>query len=195
MSKPVVEIKVRAVAATSGGCAVFLGNEDKVFVMFVDQSVGTAITMFMQDTPKERPLTHDLVANILRALGAKIERVIVNDLQGGTYYARLVLSAENELQQKKVIEIDARPSDCIAMATQQSAPIFVSLDVWAEVEDMTEVLRKLQQEGPDMEQSDEEAAFFWRGDFCDVQRRDYGGGSDAEAAEQAEHHEDINALR
>ena len=116
MSKTVVEVKVRAVAATSGGCAVFLGNEDKVFVMFVDQSVGTAITMFMQGTQKDRPLTHDLLASILRALGAKIERVIVNDLNGGTYFARLVLSAENESQQKKIIEIDARPSDCIAMA-------------------------------------------------------------------------------
>jgi len=156
MSKPVVEVQVRAVAATSGGFAVFLGNEDKVFVMFVDQSVGTAITMFMQDTQKERPLTHDLVANILRALGAKIERVIVNDFKRGTYFARLVLSAENESQQKKIIEIDARPSDCIAMATQQLAPIFVSLDVWDEVEDMTEVLRKMQQESPDTEQSDEE---------------------------------------
>jgi bifunctional DNase/RNase len=153
MSKPVVEVKVRAVAATSGGCAVFLGNEDKVFVMFVDQSVGTAITMFMQDTPKERPLTHDLVANILRALGAKIERVIVNDLQRGTYYARLVLSAENELQQKKVIEIDARPSDCIAMATAQHAPIHVSLDVWDEVEDMTEALRMIREEGSQGEES------------------------------------------
>src|SRR5467141_2259435 len=70
MSKPVVEVQVRAVAATTGGCAVFLGNEDKVFVMFVDQSVGTAITMFMQGMKKERPLTHDLLANILRALGA-----------------------------------------------------------------------------------------------------------------------------
>ena len=116
MSKPVVEVQVRAMAATSGGCAVFLGNEDKVFVMLVDQSVGTAITMFMQGTKKERPLTHDLLANILRALGAKIERVIVNDLKRGTYFARLVLSAENESQQKKIIEIDARPSDCIAMA-------------------------------------------------------------------------------
>jgi hypothetical protein len=46
MSKPVVEVKVLALGATNGGCAVFLGNEDKVFVMFVDQSVGTAITMF-----------------------------------------------------------------------------------------------------------------------------------------------------
>src|ERR1700675_1461687 len=156
MSKPVVEVKVRAVAATSGGCAVFLGNEDKVFVMFVDQSVGAAITMFMQGTKKERPLTHDLLANILRALGAKIERVIVNDLKRGTYFARLVLSAENELKQKKIIEIDARPSDCIAMATQQTAPIYVSLDVWNEVEDMSEVLRKMEEESSQSEETDEE---------------------------------------
>ena len=145
MSKPVVEVQVCAVATVSGGCAVFLGNEDKIFVMFVDQSVGAAITMFMQSTQKERPLTHDLLANVLRALGAKIDRVVVNDLKDGTYFARLVLSAENETQQKKIIEIDARPSDCIAMAIQQLAPIFVSLDVWDEVEDMTEVLRKIQQ--------------------------------------------------
>ena len=156
MSKPVVEVQVRAAAEVSGGYAVFLGNEDKVFVMFVDQSVGAAITMFMQGTQKERPLTHDLLANVLRALGAKIDRVVVNDLKDGTYFARLVLSAENESQEKKIIEIDARPSDCIAMATQQLAPIFVSLDVWDEVEDMTEVLRKMQQEGPYTEQSDEE---------------------------------------
>jgi uncharacterized protein len=97
MSKPVVEVQVRAVAAMSGGCAVFLGNEDKVFVLFVDQSVGAAITMFMQGTHKERPLTHGLLANVLRALGAKIDRVVVNDLKDGTYFARLVLSAEKRL--------------------------------------------------------------------------------------------------
>ena len=160
MSKPVVEVQVRAVVATSGGYAVFLGNEDKVFVMFVDQGVGTAIAMFMEGTQKERPLTHDLLANILRALGAKIERVIINDLKQSTYFARLVLSAENESQQKKIIEIDARPSDCIAMATQQRAPIYVSLDVWEEVEDMTEVLRKMQEEGSQTEESDQERGFL-----------------------------------
>ena len=104
----------------------------------------------------ERSLTHDLLAIILRALGAKVERVIVNDLKRGTYFARLVLSAENESQQKKIIEIDARPSDCIAMATQQRAPIYVSLDVWEEVEDMTEVLRKMQAESSQTEESDQE---------------------------------------
>jgi uncharacterized protein len=160
MSKPVVEVQVRAVAATSDGYAVFLGKKDKVFVMFIDHSVGEAITMFMQGTQRERPLTHDLLANVLRALGAKIDRVVVNDLKDGIYFARLVLSAENELLQKKIIEIDARPSDCIAIATQQSAPIFVNLDLWDEVEDMTEVLRKIQQQGSgsgsDTDRTDEE---------------------------------------
>jgi bifunctional DNase/RNase len=156
MSKPVVEVHVRAVAATGDGYAVFLGNEGKVFVMFIDQSVGAAITMFMQGTQKDRPLTHDLLANVLRALGAKIDKIVVNDLKDGTYFARLVLSAENELQQKKVIEIDARPSDCIAIATRQSAPIFVSLDVWDQVEDMTQVLQKIQEEGTDRGRTNEE---------------------------------------
>jgi len=61
MSKPVVEVQVHAVAATGSGSAVFLGNEDKVFVMFVDEGVGTAIAMFTQGTQKDRPLTHDLL--------------------------------------------------------------------------------------------------------------------------------------
>ena len=156
MSKPVVEVQVRAVIPTSGGCAVFLGNEEKVFVIYVDQSVGAAITMFMRGTQKERPLTHDLLANVLRALGAQVDRVIVNDLKRGTYFARLILSAENELHERKIVEIDARPSDCIAMATQQSSPIYVSREVWEEVEDMAEVLRKMEEESSESGEVDEE---------------------------------------
>ena len=156
MSKPVVEVQVRAVIPTSGGCAVFLGNEGKVFVIYVDQSVGAAITMFMRGTQKERPLTHDLLAHILRALGARVDRVIVNDLKRGTYFARLILSAENELHQRKIVEIDARPSDCIALATQQSSPIYVSREVWEEVEDMAEVLRKMEEESSESGEVDEE---------------------------------------
>jgi len=156
MNKPVVEVQVRAVIPTSAGSAIFLGNEEKVFVVYVDQSVGAAITMFMRGIQKERPLTHDLLGHVLRALGARVERVTVNDLKRGTYFARLILSAENELQQRKIIEIDARPSDCIAMATQQTAPIYVSHEVWEEVEDMTEVLRKMETEDIQPEENDDE---------------------------------------
>ena len=121
MNKTVIEVQVRAVLPTSGGCAVFLGNTDKVFIIYVDQSVGSAITMFMRSTMKERPLTHDLMGHLMTALGAKVERVIINDLKNATYYARMIIRAENELQQKKIVELDGRPSDCIALAVQQKA--------------------------------------------------------------------------
>jgi uncharacterized protein len=68
MSKPVVEVQVRAVVPTTGGCAVFVGNDEKVFVIYVDQTVGQAITMFMRGAQKERPITHDHKANILMAM-------------------------------------------------------------------------------------------------------------------------------
>lgn len=156
MNAPVVPVQVRTVLQTNAGRAVFLGNDEKVFVIYVDESVGAAITMFLQGTPKERPLTHDLMGHLMTALGAKIERVIVNDLKRATYYARLIISAENELQQRKIVELDARPSDCIAMATQQKAPIYVSREVWEEVDDMSEILKKMEEGGAPGEEEDEE---------------------------------------
>jgi bifunctional DNase/RNase len=156
MQKEVVEVGVKAVVPTGGGSAIFIGNELKVFVIYVDPSVGAAITMFMRHTPKERPLTHDLIGHILTAVGARIERVIINDLQGGTYFARLILTVENEIQQRKIIEIDARPSDCIALAVQQGSQIYVSRTVWDEVEDMSEVLRKMEETG--LAEDDDESA-------------------------------------
>lgn len=145
MNKKVIEAHVQGIAPATGGCAVFLGNEEKTFVFYVDHGVGNAIGMMLANTPRERPLTHDLIALILSAVGARVERIIINDLKSGTYFCRLILSAENELQQKKIIELDARPSDCIAIALQQKAPIYVSSDVWDEVEDMSEVLRQIQE--------------------------------------------------
>src|SRR5437016_5820140 len=118
MNKTVIEVQVRAVLPTSGGCAVFIGNNDKVFIIYVDQTVGGAITMFMRQITKERPLTHDLIGHLMTALGAKVERVIINDLKNATYYARVIIRVENEWHQKKIIELDGRPSDCTARLTR-----------------------------------------------------------------------------
>lgn len=153
MQKNVVEVEVKNVLATSAGSAVFLGNEEKVFVIYVDHAVGSAINMFMHGTPKPRPQTHDLFADVLTALGAHVERVVINDFTDTVYYARLIIVAENELEEKKIVEIDARPSDSIALAVQAEAPILVAEHVWESVEDMSIVLRKMQEDseggGPD----------------------------------------------
>jgi bifunctional DNase/RNase len=148
MSKEVIPVKVRAVLPVNSGRAVFIGNPSKVFVIYVDESVGTAIAMFLSQTPKDRPQTHDLIGHILTALGAKVDRVIINDLVSETYFARIILSAENELLSRKIIELDARPSDSIAIAIQQGAPIYVTQDVWDEVEDRSDVLQSLENPTP-----------------------------------------------
>jgi len=154
MNKPVIRVAVKAIIPTNAGVAVFIGNEEKVFVIYVDPSVGNAINMFLSGASKERPLTHDLMALVLSSVGAKVDRVIINDLKSGTYFGRLIITAENELQQRKIIELDARPSDCIAMASQQKAPIYVSREVWEEVEDMGDVLTSMQQQ----QREDEDAS-------------------------------------
>ena len=155
MSKNVVPVEIRTVLPFNAGRAVFIGNEEKVFVIYVDEGVGAAITMFINHTPKERPLTHDLMGHLLAALGAKVERVIINDLKSETYFARLIITAENELFEKKIIELDGRPSDCIALAIQQGSPIYVSREVWEEVEDRSDVLRQLEENGGKQDESEE----------------------------------------
>lgn len=142
MKNGVVPIVVQGVIPTNRGCAVFVGNDDKVFTIYVEATVGHAILMFMHDKAKERPLTHDMIGYIFVGLGVRVQRVVINDLKEGTYYARLVLEQKNELGEK-VIEIDARPSDCLALAVHAKAPVYVTQKVFDEVEDMTEVLKKL----------------------------------------------------
>lgn len=147
MNREVIEAQVRAVLPLDGSFAVFLGNEEKTFVIYVDESVGTAISMFMRGVSKERPLTHDLLATVLLAFGAKVDRVIINEVHGSVFHARMIISAENELHARKVIELDTRPSDSIAMAMQQGAPLFVARQVWDSVDDMTETLAQIEKRG------------------------------------------------
>lgn len=144
MNNQVQQVQVRAVLPLEGSFALFLGNEEKTFVIYVDEQVGGAISMFMRGTAKERPLTHDLMANVLRAFGGRVERVVINDVNGSVFYARLILAAENELHNKKLIELDARPSDSVAMAVQQNAPIYVANSVWESVEDVTQALAQIE---------------------------------------------------
>ncbi len=134
-----------------------MGNDEKVFTIYIDQAIGAAISLYLNSVEKERPLTHDLLANVLTSLGAKVERVVINDFRNGIYFGRLIITAENELQQRKIIEIDARSSDCMAMAALQKSPIYVNGAVWEEVEDMTPLLERLQNDeggeaGPEKEE-------------------------------------------
>ncbi len=146
MKKEVVPVKVRGILPANSGCAIFLGNDEKVFVIQVEPNMGQVIGMFLRDTPKERPLTHDLVNDVFKGFGIAVERVVITDLKNSTYYARLILAQENELG-KKIVEVDARPSDCLALACAQKRPIYVAARLFDKVEDMSEILDRINEGG------------------------------------------------
>jgi uncharacterized protein len=147
MNSDVIEAQLRAVLPLEGSFAIFLGNGQKTFVIYVDESVGSAISMYMRGVSKERPLTHDLMGTVLMAFGGKVERIIINDVQGSVFFARIIIVAENQLHARKLIELDARPSDSIALSILQKSPIYVARRVWNEVEDVTSTLEEIEKRG------------------------------------------------
>ena len=146
MDNQVVSVSVKGVMPTSSGCAVFLGNEAKTFVIYVDQGIGEAIQRAVDDVQADRPMTHDLMLTMLDGLGAEVERIVINHVDGGTFFARVILSMENELGHK-IIELDARPSDSMVMALASTKPIYVAKTVIDSVDDMTEILAKILEQG------------------------------------------------
>lgn len=155
MKNDVVPIQIRGILPANSGCALFVGNDEKVFVINVEPQMGLIIGMFLRDTPKERPLTHDLIQNIFKGFNIAVDRVVITELKNSTYFARLVLQQTNEIA-RKVVEIDARPSDCLALATAQKRPIFVSTKLFEQVEDMTEVLDRINETGEGGENTESE---------------------------------------
>ena len=146
MANDVVPVKIRGILPANSGCALFIGNDEKVFVIQVEQSMGVVIGMALRGTPKDRPLTHDLMANIFQGFGVNLERVVITNLKNSTYFARLILRQQNELG-TKIVELDARPSDCLALAAALKRPVYVLRSLFLELEDMSEHLPDPEDEG------------------------------------------------
>ena len=145
-----VPVTIRGILPANSGCAIFVGNDEKVFVIQVEHNMGAVIGMFLRDTPKERPLTHDLINSIFKGFNITVERAIITELKNSTYFARLILQQQNELG-RKIVEIDARPSDCLAIATAQKKPLFVASALFSQVEDMSKWLEEINENGGETE--------------------------------------------
>ena len=77
MKNEVVPVQIRGILPANSGCALFVGNDEKVFVINVEPQMGAVIGMFLRDTPKERPLTHDLINRMFQGFGINVERVVI----------------------------------------------------------------------------------------------------------------------
>ncbi len=79
-----------------------------------------AITIQLQGIEVTRPMTHDLLSRVIVSLGGEVLRVVINDLENDTFFAKIILDVDGEL-----IEVDSRPSDAIALSVRAEVPIFV----------------------------------------------------------------------
>lgn len=86
---------------------------------------GNAIAMIIQGQKFHRPLTHDLMANIIKDVGAEVEKIVISDLKENAYYATITIK-----QNGKTYEIDSRPSDAMALAVRTKSPIFIDEKVF-----------------------------------------------------------------
>jgi bifunctional DNase/RNase len=101
-------------------------TDKKLLPIWIDVPEARAIALELEHVTTPRPLTHDLIRNIIQGLGATLQRVVITDLRNSTYFALLFLGLKGQ-----DFQIDARPSDAIAVALRLKAPIYASAQVLA----------------------------------------------------------------
>ena len=115
-------------------------KQERYLFIWIAHTEAYAIAIELQGTSSQRPLTHDLLKNMIEELGAKIESVVISDLIDDIFYARIILDVSG-----RHVEIDSRPSDAIALAVRSKTSIFVEESV-------------LERAGVDLESSEESLA-------------------------------------
>jgi len=125
-----VKAEIWTIARTDQGNAVLIrpiGSEIAVPI-FIGQLETQSILIGFGDVTIPRPLTHDLMLALIQRLGAEIQRIEINDLRDGTFYARLIISGSEATGQAEMV-LDARPSDALALAVRKKCPVYIAENV------------------------------------------------------------------
>ena len=143
-------------------------DSDLFLPIFVGHFEVEAIRIKLMDVEVQRPMTHDLLDDVIGNLGGSVKSIVVSELKNDTFYAKILVDYNNT-----IIEIDSRPSDAIALAVRTNAPIYAEDDVVdkagvnldAEVEEAKEVSNNSQQTPVDEDELKSLSAFT---DFIDT---------------------------
>ena len=139
-----VEIK-KVIGPTSAGAAILLGNEAKTFVVFIGFHEAAAVVRELKEEPSPRPLTHDLIQSVFLGFDLRIKQIVVSDIVDNAFCATLILeqrvSEENGewVGRRNEVRIDARPSDCLVLALKNKSEIYVTREVFDQVQDFSQL--------------------------------------------------------
>ncbi len=123
-----IPIKFDKLMQSSAYACVVLGTDDKKFAVYAAPATGKAMQNYLTKSEKPRPYTHDLIHQLFNGLEISLKQVVINDLQDTIYFARLFIEQKMD-NVIHIIEIDARPSDCITLALIYNAPIYCTRQV------------------------------------------------------------------
>ncbi|NGX39352.1 MAG: hypothetical protein KR126chlam1_00678 [Chlamydiae bacterium] len=107
---------------------IILGTDEKKFAIYTDPLVGKNLQILLTEEPHQRPYTHDLIDSIFNGLEISLKQVVINNVEDTVYFSRLFLE-QQQGDEKVILEIDARPSDCLTLALMHNAPLFCKKEV------------------------------------------------------------------
>lgn len=128
MLSELIQLSFDKIMQTHSYTVIILTGKSKRFAIYVEPGVGKTLQIHLTGVEKQRPMTHDLFSHILKGFEIRIKQVVINDLQDTVYLARLFL----ELYRgdfRHIVEIDARPSDCIILALMNNVPVYCTKEV------------------------------------------------------------------
>ena len=129
MSSELVALTFNKILQSRSYTTIILGTEKKRFAIYMEPRIGEYIQTFLSDESPPRPYTYDLFNSIFHELNIKILQVVVTDIEDTIYFTRLYL--EQMIGDKKqILEIDARPSDCMPLAIMNNIPIFCRKEIF-----------------------------------------------------------------
>lgn len=125
-----VELKRIIITETSDQQVIYLKEVagERAFPIVIGSTEAIAIDRRLKGLPTPRPQTHELLSAVIEKLDGKLERILINDLQDHTFFAKLVIR-----QNGRTVEVDSRPSDAIALGVAHNVPIYVAEHVMEEV--------------------------------------------------------------
>ncbi|MFP5246895.1 MAG: bifunctional nuclease family protein, partial [Thermoanaerobaculia bacterium] len=134
-----MSIKGLMLDPVSNSPIVVLKDDDEKFFLpiWVGIFEANAIALQLENITTPRPMTHDLLRNMIAQLDARVTRIVINDLRDATFFAQIRLLIKNGTGGDRMLEIDARPSDAIALALRTEAPIYVAQSVLEQAQTIT----------------------------------------------------------
>lgn len=139
MKTTTIEIVLKQVITTPSGTGLFLGNNQKTFIVYVDLLMGEQIQfVFTKQSPK-RPLTFDFIKYIFFGFDISIQNIVIYDMKDGMYFTRVICIQKGNPD--RLVEMDVRPSDAILLALTLQTSIKIDSALWERLPDASNLLK------------------------------------------------------